>query len=135
MRCPSVLGFLAYNPSWAGWWRSPEPSRAHEYRLPVPSWSDRNTSRPPVIMGLVSWVGRSARTRENDGAPLALTQIRPEVPPRYRFQRAGSCCELVSRAVTSLATAMSLAGPSPRRRGGEPVRGRAEAQAGGGVCG
>jgi hypothetical protein len=61
----------------------------------------------------------------NDGAPLALTQSRPEVPPRYRFQCAGSCCELVSRAVASLQTAMSLAGPTCSRRGPRPVTGMA----------
>ena len=79
-------------------------------------------------MGLATWPPRPASTRVKAGSPLALTQSRPEVPPRYRFQWAGSCCELVSSAVASLRTAMSLAGPSARRRGGAPVTGMTWAQ-------
>ncbi len=50
--------------------------------LPVPSWSDRKNSRPPISIGLLNWVFRSVRIRVNKGSSPVAIQSLPALPPR-----------------------------------------------------
>src|SRR5580693_5812738 len=91
--------------------------------LPVPSWSDRKNSRPPISIGLASCPPRSARTRVNRGSSPVATHSLPARPPRYRFQNAGSPPTLpVSNAVPASSMARSLTSPYGSGRGGGAPR-------------
>ena len=62
----------------------------------------------------------------SNGAPPAEVHSRPAVPPRYRFQNAGSRPQLPlssARAVSSRVT--SATGPNGSRCGGPPSTGTA----------
>ena len=92
--------------------------------FPVPSWSDRKNSRPPISIGAPSWVFRSARIRVNKGSSPVAIQSLPAVPPRYRFQCDGSLFSRpVSSAVPVVSRARSLTGPNGSCRGGAPCSG------------
>ena len=82
-----------------------------------------------MIIGLASWPSRSVSTRVNRGSAAVAVHSLPRVPPRYRFQNAGSVfIRPVSRAVPVSSRARSAAGPNGSLRGGAPSSGTAYAQ-------
>ena len=82
-----------------------------------------------MIIGAASWPSRSASTRVNRGSVLVAVHSLPRVPPRYRFQNAGSVfIRPASRAVPVSSSARSVTGPNGSLRGGSPSSGTAYAQ-------
>src|ERR1700735_3766868 len=58
--------------------------------LPVPSWSERKTRRPPMSIGLASWPASPLSTRVKSGSSPAATQRpQPAHPPRKERAAAG----------------------------------------------
>ena len=82
-----------------------------------------------MTIGLASWPSRPASTRVNSGSAAVAVHSLPRVPPRYRFQNAGSLFSRpVSRAVPVSSRARSATGPNGSLRGGSPSSGTAYAQ-------
>src|SRR5450432_1941683 len=65
-------------------------------------------------MGLANWPGTppSSRVNPSAGVPAGRVHSRPEVPPRYRFQYAGSREVPLSSATPAVSTATSVIGPN-----------------------
>ncbi len=82
-----------------------------------------------MIIGPASWPSRSASTRVNRGSVLVAVHSLPRVPPRYRFQNAGSVfIRPATRAVPVSSSARSVTGPNGSLRGGSSSSGTAYAQ-------
>ncbi len=93
--------------------------------MPCPSWSARKKTRAPIHIG-VARLPLSVTSGTNFPSPARSIQMVPAVPPRYRFQRAGSP-EL--RPITTPGPfgsyAIARAGPTRSAVEGPPATGTA----------